>query len=222
MLQSFKQLKTLVLTANDGDIGRSKDFLFDDRAWVTRYMVVDTSKWLSGKKVLISPTSLGRPDQDKLFLPVHLSKEQLKKAPDLHSDAPVSRQYEIAFHTFYGMPFYWDENSASDLVAEPSSRLVGKMVSGKANEHLRSVDEICGYRVVATDGECGVVEDFILDDEAWDIQYLIVRISASKSIQLSPAWMGDVNWGLGLLNVHMTKEQLESNPEYNSALLIET
>lgn len=224
MLQSVKLLINLVLSAEDGEIGRSKDFLFDDRAWVIRYMVVDTSKWLTGKKVLISPTSLGQPDRDNMLFPVLLSKEQVKKAPDLNSDAPVSRQYEIAFHTFYGMPFYWDDNSTSDQVADPSSRFVGKVVSGEANEHLRSVGEISGYRVVATDGECGFVEDFILDDETWDVKYLIVGINnenSSRKYLLSPAWLGDINWGQGVLNVHMTKEQLENHPEYDPTAPIE-
>jgi hypothetical protein len=224
MLQSVKQLENLVLSAEDGEIGRCKDFLIDDRAWVIRYMVVDTSQWLTGKKVLISPTSLGQPDREALNFPVYLSKEQVRTAPDLHSDAPVSRQYEIALHKFYGMPFYWDDSATSDQVIDPSSRLVGKIVSGEASEYLRSVVELSGYQVVATDGECGFVEDFIFDDETWDVQYLIFCINnenSSRKHLLSPAWLGDINWGQGALNVHMTKEQLENNPEYDPDVPIE-
>jgi len=224
MLRNAKEIRGYNLLAEDGELGVCQDFLFDDRPWVIRYMVADTSKWLTGRKVLVAPTSLGQPDRDNMLFPVHLSKEQVKKAPDLNSDAPVSRQYEIAFHTFYGMPFYWDDNSTSDQVADPSSRFVGKVVSGEANEHLRSVGEISGYRVVATDGECGLVEDFILDDETWDVRYLIVGINnenSSRKHLLGPAWLGDINWGQGVLNVHMTKEQLENNPEYDPAVPIE-
>ena len=224
MLRSAKEIRGYNLLAEDGALGVCKDFLFDDRPWVIRYMVADTSKWLTGKKVLVSPSSLGQPDRDSMLFPAHLSKEQVKKAPDLNSDAPVSRQYEIAFHTFYGMPFYWDDNITSDQVADPSSRFVGKVVSGEANEHLRSVGEISGYRVVATDGECGFVEDFILDDEAWDVRYLIVSINnenSSRKHLLSPAWLGDINWAQGVLNMHMTKEQLENTPEYDPAVPIE-
>ena len=58
MMQSIKDLKGYVLRATDGEIGRCKDFLFDDRHWTIRYMVADTHKWLPGRKVLISPISL--------------------------------------------------------------------------------------------------------------------------------------------------------------------
>jgi hypothetical protein len=48
MLHSIKELKGYVIAAEDGEIGRCKDFLFDDRHWAIRYMVVDTRKWLPG------------------------------------------------------------------------------------------------------------------------------------------------------------------------------
>ena len=62
MLRSVKSMEGYVLRATDGDIGRCKDFLFDDEFWTVRYMVADTRKWLPGRKVLISPISLESPD----------------------------------------------------------------------------------------------------------------------------------------------------------------
>ena len=55
MLRSMKEIKGYVLGAQDGDIGRCHDFLFDDKNWAVRYIVADTKKWLPGRKVLISP-----------------------------------------------------------------------------------------------------------------------------------------------------------------------
>ena len=51
MLRSVKGMLIYGLEAVDGDIGRCRDFLFDDRQWVVRYAVVDTGKWLPGRKV---------------------------------------------------------------------------------------------------------------------------------------------------------------------------
>jgi hypothetical protein len=53
MLLSIKQLQKYSILAADGAIGDSKDFYFDDQAWAVRYLVVDTSVWLPGRKVLI-------------------------------------------------------------------------------------------------------------------------------------------------------------------------
>ena len=50
------------VAANDGRIGTVGDFLFDDANWLVRWLVVDTGKWLSGRKVLLPTSVLGRPD----------------------------------------------------------------------------------------------------------------------------------------------------------------
>ena len=34
----------------DGLIGKVDDFYFDDEDWRIRYLVVDTGKWLSGRR----------------------------------------------------------------------------------------------------------------------------------------------------------------------------
>ncbi|MBM9514052.1 PRC-barrel domain-containing protein [Desulfogranum marinum] len=60
--QQLRNLDALLgygLGAQDGNIGSCKDFLFDDRDWKVRYVVADTRKWLPGRKVLLSPISIG-------------------------------------------------------------------------------------------------------------------------------------------------------------------
>lgn len=42
MLQSIRQFYGIKLGASDGHIGHIKDFYFDDRKWVVRYVVVNT------------------------------------------------------------------------------------------------------------------------------------------------------------------------------------
>ena len=42
MLRGVKQLYGDKLGASDGEIGHVKDFNFDDRKWVVRYLVADT------------------------------------------------------------------------------------------------------------------------------------------------------------------------------------
>jgi len=41
-MRSVKEMIGCVLSARDGEIGRCKDFLFDDQLWTVRYMVADT------------------------------------------------------------------------------------------------------------------------------------------------------------------------------------
>jgi uncharacterized protein YrrD len=54
MLRTVKAMEGFAIGAKDGDIGEITDFIFDDKAWTIRYVVVDTGKWLSGG----TPTSI--------------------------------------------------------------------------------------------------------------------------------------------------------------------
>jgi transposase len=45
------------INALDGEIGHDKDMLVEDADWSIHYLVVDTTNWWPGKKVLISPAS---------------------------------------------------------------------------------------------------------------------------------------------------------------------
>ena len=62
MLQNIKEFYGRKLAASDGDIGYVKDFYFDDKTWVIRYLVADTGSWLTGRLVLLSPHAFGRSD----------------------------------------------------------------------------------------------------------------------------------------------------------------
>ena len=78
MLRSTKSLEGFAIGATDGDIGKVKNFYFDDEAWVIRYVVVDTRPWLGGREVLISPYSIGQPDWAGDVLPAKITKDQVK------------------------------------------------------------------------------------------------------------------------------------------------
>lgn len=58
MLSKAKTLNGYSLIARDGEIGKVKEFYFDDKHWTIRYLVADTGNWLTGRKVLISPYAL--------------------------------------------------------------------------------------------------------------------------------------------------------------------
>jgi hypothetical protein len=70
------------------------DALLDDEFWILRYLVVDTARWLPGRKVLLTPAVLGKPNWEQHNLPVTLTRGQVKNSPDVDSDKPVSRQFE--------------------------------------------------------------------------------------------------------------------------------
>ncbi len=114
MLRNAKEMEGYAVGATDGAIGHVKDFYLDDRAWVIRYLVVDTGGWLSSRKVLISPIAVGVPNRDERMLPVSISREQIRKSPEIDTDKPVSRQHEMTYSGYYGYPYYWEGDGYGD------------------------------------------------------------------------------------------------------------
>jgi hypothetical protein len=225
MLRSAKQLTGYVLQAVDGEIGRCKDFLFDDYHWTIRYMVADTMRWLPGRKVLIPIVSLQPPDWASHRFPVSLTREQIKDSPPLDEAAPVSRQYETQYHRYFAWPVYWGGVAAWGASAYPPA--FSKDQAPEAIEEpdriddeqrLRSVQEVTGYHLEATDGNLGHVEDFIVDDETWSIRYLIVDTAKwlpGRKVLIPPTWAEEVSWLDSKVKVTLTREQVKASPEYD-------
>ena len=61
MLRSLKELTGYTILATGGEIGSAHDFYFDNQTWTLRYLVVDTSAWLTGRRVLLSPAAFNQP-----------------------------------------------------------------------------------------------------------------------------------------------------------------
>jgi hypothetical protein len=91
MLRQAQDFTSLKLRARDGDIGKAREFYFDDRFWTVRYLVADTGNWLTGRQVLISPYALDSANESQQVLPVDLTKKQIEDSPALASHEPVSR-----------------------------------------------------------------------------------------------------------------------------------
>jgi len=194
VLRSLNSLLGSAILAKDGELGKVRDFLFDDRAWTIRYLVVETGSWLSSRQVLLSPASAGSPDWEKLVIPVDLTMDQVRQSPDIGSDKPVSRQEEMAMSQYYGWPAYWS--------VEPPLMPVGVPVKVNAVEldgdrHLRSAREVISYVANAADGEIGSIDDLIVEDVDWFIRYVVVKTGSwfsDQKLLLSAQSVGSISW----------------------------
>ena len=246
MLRSVKDLEGYAVGATDGHIGHVEDFYFDDRAWVVRYLVVDAGAWLSSRKVLISPISIGRPDWNERLLHVWLTKAQVKGSPDIDTDKPVSRQHEMDFSSYYGYPTYWsgaglwgngmvpelmlpdrdgfDAGRGTRLERERTDgRFEGDRIDG-ADPHLRSSREVMTYGIHATDGDIGHVTGMLVDDRSWAIRYLIVDTSnwwLGHRLLVAPSWISDVSWFDAKVSVRMTRQKIKDAPAYDPLAQLE-
>jgi hypothetical protein len=80
---------------------------------------------------------------------------------------------------------------------------------------LRSVNEIEGYKILATDGEIGEVNEFTFDDQSWTIRYVVVATGgwlSGREVLLPVAGVKQPAWDDETLPVDLTKEQVKESP----------
>jgi uncharacterized protein YrrD len=221
MLSKAKTLKGYKLDSIDGEIGKVKEFYFDDQHWVIRYLVADTGNWLTGRQVLISPYALVAVVNEEQHIAVDLTKKQIEESPPLESDKPVSLQFEDAYYGFYGWPMYWGGPymwGAYPFIMRDPGKLKEYPKGEKTwDPFLRSTQDVTGHHVQAADGEIGHVEDFVINDETWAIRYLIIDTRnwwPGKKVLVSPQWIERVSWIESKVFVNLTREAIRQSPEY--------
>jgi sporulation protein YlmC with PRC-barrel domain len=171
--------------AKDGMIGEVEEFYFDDKSWKIRYLIVKTGNWLAGRKVLIAPDALIKQPWHNGFFPANLTKKQIEDSPNIDTNKPVSRQKEIELYGHYQWQSYWDSGiygRGSLGLSMPFPALDEKILieSDKPDKHshddihLRSTEIVTGYHIHATDGDIGHIRDFIIDDQNWQIKFLVI------------------------------------------------
>ena len=93
--------------AKDGDLGHVADFLIDDALWEVRYLVVDTRKWLPGKKVLVDPRATEQVDWAKSTVQIRLTKDELQGSPTYDPAGTSEAEDKSHLEKFKRWPTYW-------------------------------------------------------------------------------------------------------------------
>ena len=234
MLNKATALKGYTLDSIDGEIGKVKEFYFDDHFWTIRYLVADTGKWLVGRQVLISPHPLLAVNTKEQKIGVALTKKQIEDSPSVASDEPVSRQIERAYYKHYGLPSYWGGPymwGASPYFLHPPVMLDrDKLREKEADQaenawdpHLRSTHDVSGRHVHATDGEIGHVDDFIIDDQTWAIRYLIIDTQnwwPGKKVLVAPQWIENISRSEAEVFINLSRDAIKQSPEYTETALL--
>lgn len=224
MLYKTKELQGHQLHATDGLIGHVKDFYFDDRNWVIRYLVADTGSWMTGRLVLISPHAFGEFDGEKKILAVNLTRTQIEKSPSIEAHKPVSRQYEVDYYRYYGWPAYWDGGAMWGLGGYPVVVPVSQDEMEahvhhhhRDDKHLQSTNAVNGYEIQALDGPMGTVSGFMVDDKSWAIRELVVETGhwyAGKEILIAPAKIDRISYEESKVFVNLTQADIARTGEH--------
>lgn len=228
MLRSLRTLEHYMVCAVDGKVGKVVNFLFDDQRWIVRYMVVDTGGFLNRHEVIISPISFSEVEWPTQIFHLTLTKEKVENSPTVDTQRPVSRQHEEDFNNYYAYPHYWTYpdvlgagaalglQAAEGWSKPPRSRKLG-------DTHLRSAKEVQGYNIQATDDSIGHIDDFIVEDDDWEIRYLVIDTSnwwLGKKVLVAPGWANRISWEERSVHVGMSRQAVKDSPEWDPVTII--
>ena len=84
---------------------------------------------------------------------------------------------------------------------------------------LRSIKQLYGDKLGASDGEIGQVKDFYFDEQNWAIRYLVADTGSwlpGRQVLISPHSLGCLDQAEKVLRVNLTRKQIEDSPSIES------
>ncbi|MDQ2916375.1 MAG: PRC-barrel domain-containing protein [Pseudomonadota bacterium] len=106
-LRAGKAVMSYHIEATDGDIGHVEGLLVDDETWAIRYIIVNTSNWWMGHRVLIAPQWIENVNWHDATVSVNVTRQAVKDAPPYESEPELNREREASLYKHYGRPGYW-------------------------------------------------------------------------------------------------------------------
>jgi len=231
MQHNIKSLIGCSISATDGEIGKVEDFYCDDKSWTVRYLILKTGNWLSGRKALISTSAITKASWKTGLIPVNLTKEQIQGSPDIDTDKPVFRQHEQTLNDYYNWQNYWEDGYYLGGIWCVTPLLDKKGLiernqpdeQSRGDQHLRSCNQVTGYHIHATDGDIGHVNDFIIDDEDWQVKFIVAETHnwfGGKKVVIDVGHITEVEWNNSKVFVDITIDAIKNSIEFDESKFI--
>lgn len=84
---------------------------------------------------------------------------------------------------------------------------------------LRSIKQLYGTNLGASDGEIGHVKDFYFDDQNWAVRYLVADTGSwlpGRQVLISPHAIDRLEQTGNVLHINLTRKQIENSPSIES------
>ena len=205
-----KYAKNLIgsrVNTENGQVGKVKDILFSDENWNIKHLLIGKHKWLPFGKVLVEPNVIKCLDAQSKVV-AEMRREDLKTRPPASEDLPVAEQKALEKQIErMGL----NKTPAGQNTPNQGQQDVSKT---KKDPHLRSMKEIIGYKIQATDGLIGTVNDVSFDLENWHIEGMVVT-NGHESIRdnelIVTDLVGEFVWSQKSVTLNASKENVLSS-----------
>jgi len=218
MLVGLTDIKTYQIVSKDGEIGRLIDVVFPRGEWMVRYVAA----WSDSldKRLVLPSSCLGQLDGERHLIRADVDRERVEASPDLDLTKRVERREEEQLYESYGWPPYWLQEEHD---VTPTGALSGEAEETEpaderefAGPQLQLATEVVGaYAVHSHEGEWGVLQDILVDDQTWTMPYLAVNAPAGEgSVLVETGRVGEVNWIAKEAYISLPAAVLAESPRY--------
>ena len=216
MNRSVKHLHAYTLVGRDGELGSVEEMYFDDEKWTIRYIITDLGGDSEKERAAVSPVSVDGVDWKNRMILVDLSRGEVAGSPEVEPEQPFGRQKERQLNSYYGIPVYWNGVGLWGNHVYPGL-LAGESPAEEdrsdGEPHVHATREAFGYRIEATDGEMGRVDDLVVEEKTWEIQFLVIDTGSwlpGKKVIVDTHWIDEVDWREGKVSVSLPRNAIRS------------
>ena len=225
----FLRLTSLInrpVTIDGQPVGRVHSFLFDDRTWRIRRLVVNRHRFLPGTLAVLSIAAVDTPPGADAAVALDMTRDDLDRQPTIDRLRPVSqdrvKSVPVGSRMLVVLPTNnpYMPNWLVRLLKKvgPTARPV-REGSIPTDGHLRSAREVIGYRLETREGPRGVIRDLLVDRRYWNIHNLVVRLGRwrpwGRRVILSPADVETVHWADHAVTVRLSPDRLKTLPDHS-------
>ena len=89
--------------------------------------------------------------------------------------------------------------------------------------HLRNCSEVRGCEVHGSDDGVGTISDLVVDDESWEIRYLVVdtnRWRFGKKALVAPEWVTQARWDEKRVDLSLARHAVTDSPPWDACVAI--
>lgn len=196
MLWRASAIRGYSVVASDGASGTVDDFIFEDREWTIKWLVVETGTWFAGRKLFVPTSAFGHPDPETKQFSLTMTLAQLADCPA--GDIAELRDSSTGAHFTQG-----------EIAASPAPH---------SGPHYRSLAVMQQAAVEATDDEVGHADDFLIDPDDWQIKYLVVHTSdwwSGEKILVSSHAIIGIDYMRNILKLDVTRQSVKDGERFS-------
>jgi hypothetical protein len=156
------------------------------------------------------------------MLPVSLTRDQIKRHPDIESDPPRSHE----FNKKRGPDAMRSSGAGSAVGTMPDATMLNAMNASPAysmsdvetDPHLRSAGDVISYGLSAGGQSVGKIIDFLVDEGSWDVPYAVVKVE-DHEVLLPTSKVRNVGWPDKIVMTMVSPELLKAAPAFEGDIV---